>query len=174
MSADLLAQQRATFSEALESKTGSAIYTITYAPEYADATTSPEAAASPIASPASRTPQAYFVSSTLTYLLLTDPVDTTDMASFGTQMQEAMGSEARQGTVEEISVGDAPAILISTVTTVNAVEIHAQWIAVPVGNVVVVGMVMIGADTFDEEAFRADNEALVLSGIAYLESIVTG
>jgi hypothetical protein len=85
-----------------------------------------------------------------------------------------MGSEAQQGTVEEITINDAPAILISTMTTVNAVEIHTQWIAVPVGNVAVVGMVMLGADAFNEETFIAENEALVLSGIAYLQSIVTG
>jgi hypothetical protein len=173
MSPDLLAQQRVTFTEALESKTGSAIYTVTYAPEYATTSASPEVTASPMASPEGRAPQAFFVGSTLTYIIIAEPVDTSDMASFGTSMQNAMGSEAQHGTVEEITVSDAPAVLISTVATVNAVEIHTQWIAVPVGNVVVVGMVMIGIEGFDEDAFRADNESLVLSGIAYLQTIVT-
>jgi hypothetical protein len=174
MSAELLSQQRATFDEALDNITGSTIYTVAYSPELSSPETSPDGTSSPSASPSARSPQAVFSSSTLTYLVSANPIDTSDMASFGTRMQAAMGSEAQQGTVEEITLNDAPAVLISTMTTVNAVEIHTQWIAVPVGNVAVVGMVMLGADAFNEETFVAENEALVLSGIAYLQSIVTG
>lgn len=174
MENETLAQQRATFSEAFPGLSGSVVYTANYMPEPATAspvaaTASPEA--TPGGSPAGRSPQAIFSSSTLTYLVYNEPVDTVDQDAFASSLQTALGSEAQQGTVEWITVNDVPAVRVSAMTVVNAVEIHAQWIAVPVGSVVVIGMVMTGTDSFEEDAFNADNEALVLSGIRYLASV---
>jgi hypothetical protein len=173
MEASLLAEQRATFEETFEGVTGTAIYTVSYTPQAGASSPSP-VEATPSGSPAARSPQAVFSSSTLTYLLFNAAVDTSDMDAFGAGIQTAMGSEAEAGTVEQITINDAPAILISSVTVVNAVDFHTQWIALPVGNVVVIAMVLEGSDPFDEAHFRRDNETLVLSGIAYLDAILNG
>lgn len=170
LASGLLTEQRAMFDETLEGLSGSIVYTVDYTPSVGSA--SP--AASPGASPEARTPQAVFSSSTLTYLLFAEPVDTTDMEAFGATMQEAMGSEAMEGEVEQITINDAPAVRISSVAVVNAVDFHTQWIAVPVGNVVVVAMVIEGSETFDEQDFRSDNESLARSGIVYLDAILNG
>jgi hypothetical protein len=170
MDPNLMAEQRATFEETLEGITGSVVYTIGYTPV---GMTSSPASATPSGTPAARSPQAVFTSATLSYLLFLEPVDTSDMDAFGGKIQTAMGSEAAAGTVEQITIGDSPAVLISTVAVVNAVDFHSQWIALPVGNVVVIAMVLEGSDPFDEAHFRADNEALVLNGVAYLQSIVS-
>lgn len=168
MEGQTLTEQRARFNDALEGISGSVVYTLRYSP--VSATASPSA--SPSGSPVARAPQAIFSSSTLSYLVFSEPIDLSEPEAFASSIQAAMGSEAQEGTVEQITVNDAPAVQISAMTVVNAVELHAQWIAVPVGNVVVIGMVMTGSDSFVEEDFNADNEALVLSGIRYLETIV--
>lgn len=174
MEPGLLAEQRAIFEETLEGVTGTAIYTVSYMPQAAASSPSPVEASTPSGSPAARSPQAVFSSATLTYLLFSAPVDTSDMDAFGASIQTAMGSEAEAGAVEQITINDAPAVLISSVTVVNAVDFHTQWIALPVGNVVVIAMVLEGSDPFDESHFRRDNEALTLSGIAYLDAILNG
>lgn len=172
MDKEALSQQRSTFNSVYDNLSGSMVYTVEYAPSMA---ATPDAAASPNGtpqgSPENREPQALFTSATITYLLFTEPIDMSDPDAFGATVQQAMGSEAVEGDVQQITLGETPAIMISTEAVINAVEIHANWIAVPVGNVLVIGMVMTGADTFSEDAFIADNEALVLSGIAYLGEV---
>lgn len=172
MDREALSQQRSTFNSVYDTLSGSMVYTVSYEPT---ATGTPEAAASPSGtpqgSPENREPQALFASATLTYLLFSEPIDLSDPDAFGATVQEAMGSEAIDGEVQQTTLGDTPAIMISTEAEINAVDIHANWIAVPVGNVLVIGMVMTGADTFAEEAFIADNEALVLAGITYLGEV---
>ncbi len=163
MDKEALSQQRSTFNSVYDNLSGSMVYTVEYAPSMA---ATPDASASP-----NGTPQALFTSATITYLLFTEPIDMSDPDAFGATVQQAMGSEAVEGDVQQITLGETPAIMISTEAVINAVEIHANWIAVPVGNVLVIGMVMTGADTFSEDAFIADNEALVLSGIAYLGEV---
>jgi hypothetical protein len=165
---ELLAEQRAQFDEALPDLRGSAVYTVTYTPESSAGMTE----ASPTASPTVRGSQRAFSSGTLFYLLFDDPVDASDIDAFGARIQEALGTDAQAGSVEEITVSDAAAVLVSSVTVVNAIEFHTEWIAIPVGDVVVVAMITEGSDTFDEGRFRNDNEALALSGIAYLQRII--
>lgn len=171
LSGELLAEQRARFVDTLEGLSGSATYTVEYTPTEA-ATPAVDEAASPTGSPVVRGPQAAFASAGLTYLLFSQPIDVSNLDAFGTDIQTALGTDAQSGTVEEITVAGAPAILVSTVSVVNALEFHTEWIAIPVGNVMVVALVTEGSDTFDEARFRADNEALALSGVAYLDRIL--
>lgn len=172
LTADLLTEQRTRFVETLEDLRGSAIYTVEYAPAAVVASPQPSAATSPMASPMARGPKTAFTSGTLTYLLFNAPVELADIGALGDDIQAALGTDALAGTVEQITVNDAPALLVSTVTVVNALEFHTEWIAIPVGNVVVVAMVTEGSDTFDQARFRADNQALAVSGVAYLQRIV--
>lgn len=172
LGADLLSEQRAHFDETLEGIRGSAIYSVEYMPTALAASPSPVAGTGSAASPTARRPMTVFTSGTLTYLLFDAPVAVDDLESFGGTMQAALGTDAQAGTVEQITVNDAPAVLVSTVTLVNALEFHTEWIAIPVGNVVVVAMITEGSDTFDEARFRADNEALAVSGVGYLQRIV--
>lgn len=167
----LHSEQRSRFDDALEGLHGSVSYTVEYMPASLDAS-SPVSSESPTASPSARGPVTVFTSGTLTYLLFDTPVDANDMESLGASLQTALGTEAQGGTVEVVTVQDAPAIHISTVTVVNALDFHTEWIALPVGNVVVVAMVTEGSDTFDEQRFREDNESLALAGVAYLQRIV--
>ena len=172
LAADLLSEQRARFLETLDGIRGSAIYTVEYMPATAMASPSPVAAATPTASPAARGPLTVFTSATVSYLLFDEPVDIADLEVFGGTIQAALDTEAQAGTLEQVTVNGSPALLVSTVTLVNALEFHTEWIAIPVGNVVVVAMLTEGSDTFDEDRFRADNEALAVAGIAYLQRIV--
>lgn len=172
LGADLLSEQRAHFDETLEGISGSAIYTVDYAPVPASASPTTSGNASPAASPAARGPHTVFTSATLSYLLFDSPVDLQTLEAFGGNIQEALGTEAQAGTFEQVTVNDAPALLVSTVTLVNALEFHTEWIAIPVGNIVVIAMITEGSDTFDEDRFRADNEALAVAGVAYLQRIV--
>jgi hypothetical protein len=165
---DLQAEQRAQFDEALPDLRGSAIYTVAYTPD--DAVLSEDA--TPMASPTARGSQRAFSSGTLIYLLFDDPVDASDLDAFGVRIQGALGTDAQAGSVEEIEVSNAPAVLVSSVVVVNAIEFHTEWIAIPVGDVVIVAMITEGSDTFDEARFRADNEALAVSGVAYLQRII--
>lgn len=167
---ELLAEQRQQFAETLEGIRGSAVYTLQYMPVPAMASPSPVVDASAVASPAARGPLAAFTSGSLAYLLFDEPV--ADMATFGTALQTALGTDAQAGTMEAITVHDTPAILVSSTSVVNALEFHTEWIAMPVGNVVVIAMVTEGSNTFDEERFRADNASLALAGISYLERIL--
>lgn len=162
----LLAEQRARFDQTFDDLGGSVFYTVKYTPAAVSGT--PRAAASPVA----RGPKTAFTSATLTYLLFNAPVGEEQLGALGDQLQQALGTDAQAGTVETITVNDAPAILVSSTTVVNALEFHIEWIAIPVGNVVVVAMVTEGSETFDETRFRDDNEALAMSGIAYLQRIV--
>jgi hypothetical protein len=172
LGAQLLSEQRAHFDETLEDISGSAIYTVDYTPASVTASPSPQATASPAASRMPRGPHTVFTSATLSYLLFDAPVDLETLEAFGRNIQAALGTEAQAGTFEEVTVNDAPALLVSTVTLVNALEFHTEWIAIPVGNVVVIAMITEGSDTFDETRFRADNEALAIAGVAYLDQIV--
>lgn len=164
---ELLADQRARFDEAFPDLRGSVFYTVQYTPAAASATP-----AQPVASPVARGLRTAFTSGTLTYLLFDAPIDQARLGALGDQLQQALDTDAQAGTVETITVNDAPAILVSFATVVNALEFHIEWIAVPVGNVVVVAMVTEGSETFDETRFRDDNEALAMSGIAYLQRIL--
>jgi hypothetical protein len=168
LSSTLLSEQRVIFDQALTGLIGASVYSLDYIPT--------EGEASPVAdaSPQAREPQAVFASSTLTYLLFSEAVDTSDMDAFGSAIQQAMGSQAVAGDIEHITISDAPAVLITSVAIVNAVEFHTHWIAVPVGNVIVVAMVMEGTDPFDAEHFRSDNNSLALSGLAWLDAILNG
>lgn len=168
MNRELLAEQRAQFDVALPDLRGSAVYTLAYAPDIGSGT----AAASPEASPVSRGSQTAFSSGTLIYLLFDDPVNIEDLDAFGGSIQEALGTEALAGSVEEITIDGVPAVRVSVVTVVNAIEFHSEWIALPLGDVVVVAMITEGSDTFDEARFREDNEALAISGVAYLQQII--
>ena len=172
LGANLLSEQRAHFDETLEGISGSAIYTVEYVPGSVMASATPRGNASPAASPAARGPLTVFTSATLSYLLFDAPVDMEGLEAFGGNIQAALGTEAQAGTIEEVTVNDVPALLVSTVTLVNALEFHTEWIAIPVGNVVVIAMITEGSDTFDEDRFRVDNEALAVAGIAYLQRIV--
>lgn len=163
---ELLADQRARFDETFTDLSGSVFYSAKYTPLATSGT--PGTTASPVA----RGPKTAFTSATLTYLLFASPVGEEQMSALGDQLQQALGTDAQAGTVETITVNDAPAILVSSTTVVNALEFHIEWIAIPVGNVVVVAMVTEGSETFNETRFRDDNEALALSGIAYLQRIV--
>lgn len=168
----LLAEQRQQFAESLDGIRGSAVYTLDYMPVSVMASPSPMQAASPVASPTARGPFAAFTSGSLAYLLFDAPVDAGQLAEFGASIQTALGSDAQAGSMEEITVHDSPAILVSSVSVVNALEFHTEWIAMPVGNVVVLAMVTEGSNTFDEERFRSDNASLAVSGVAYLERIL--
>ncbi len=167
LSDEMLPEQRARFDTTFPNLNGSVFYTVKYTPAAASGT--PVRAT---ASPAARGPKTAFTSGTLTYLLFDAPVDEAQMSGLGDQLQQALGTDAQSGTVEMITVNDAPAILVSSTTVVNALEFHIEWIAVPVGSVVVVAMVTEGSETFDDTRFRNDNEALAISGVAYLQRIV--
>lgn len=166
----LLSEQRAIFDQTIEGLSGTIVYTVDYSPSSRAATPAAGAGASPEA----RGSQAVFSSATLTNLVFIEAVDTSDMDAFAATMQQAMGSEAMAGEVEQITISDAPAVMISSVAIVNAVEFHTSWIAVPVGNVIVIAMIIEGSDPFDAEMFRANNESLALSGIAWLDAILHG
>lgn len=172
LGAQLLSEQRAHFDETLEGISGSAIYTVDYTPVSVAASPTARQASSPVASPMARGPHTVFTSATLSYLLFDEPVDLATLEAFGGNIQAALGTEAQAGTFEEVTVNDAPALLVSTVTVVNALEFHTEWIAIPVGNVVVIAMITEGSNTFDEDRFRAHNEALAIAGVAYLQRIV--
>jgi hypothetical protein len=152
----------------LDGTVGSVAYTIGYDP---DATASPEAAG---AADAEATPELDLSSlsfgfASLNYVVFEDELTAGDMADFKDGAQQGIDDE-EDGTasVEDITVGDTDGVLLTYVIEEQGVQSVVQMVALPVGNVMVMSMVVLAATEVDADQLQVASEDLALAGIEHL------
>ena len=156
-------------AEDLEGAVGSVAYVLSY---------SPDGGATPSATPTADLGALSFGFASPNYVVLEDEITSEDLADFregaeqglaGEATPEAAGSNA--ASVEEITVDGADAVLLTYTIEEAGVQSVVQMVAVPVGNVLVMSMVVLAAQDVDAAAIRTDAEALVLSGVEHLGAV---
>lgn len=125
---------------------------------------SPEAAPSPQASG----PTNLYSTAGLHFVAFDHEFDASTLEDFDQAIMATTGQQATDMEIEEISINDTPAYRFTIQTEINAVPVYMQWVAIPVGNIAVLGMVMLGGQDVDLDALAADAEALALAGIVHL------
>ena len=159
-------------AEDLDGTLGSVAYMIGYEPSATDdAVASPESGAAPLS----------FGFSSLNYVVFEDELGPEELEEFKAGVEEgiagesaatpAAGEASENATVEDITVGDTDAVLLTYIIEEEGVQSVVQMVAVPVGNVMVMSMVVLAAESVDADALRADAESLALSGVDYLGTV---
>lgn len=145
---------------------GTTSYSVIYQqqPGEGTPTSSPQAMASPEATG----PTNLYSTAGLHYVVFDHAFDAGTLEDFDQAIRATIGQQAADMEVEEITIGDTPAYRFTIQTEINAVPVFMQWVAIPVGNVAVLGMVMLGGQDVDVDALAADAQALALAGIVHL------
>lgn len=169
----------------LEGTVGSVAYLLSYEPS-GSATPSGEA------SPEAGLGAFAFGMGSLNYVAFEDELGPDDMEKFKQGAEEGIAGSAgakpaasstdatpaagstENATVENITIGDTDAVLLTYVVEEQGVQSVVQMIAVPVGNVMVMSMVVYASETVDADMLRTDAESLVLSGIDHLGTVAGG
>lgn len=153
-------------AEDLTGGIGNVMYTVTYTPP-----ASPDA--SPTASPAANRGGVIYNAASLNYIVLDHEIDDTTLAEFDSAARTTVGSSPEQTQVETITVGNTNGYLISTSSIANGLQVIIQWIAIPVGTVMVVSQLMIGGEQVDVATLQTMNESLAFAGVQHL-GMITG
>lgn len=138
-------------------------YSLTYAP---GGGATPEAGATP----PSGGPERIYNNAAIYYLLFDETQDPEDMDRVDAILRTVVGDLAAGEETRQITIADTTANLISIETELNGVPLMMDWIAVPVGNVLVISMTMAGGEAADSPQAQADAEALVSAAITHLGS----
>jgi hypothetical protein len=161
-------------SSDLEGTVGSVAYLINYEPS---ASATPDGEASPEAGMGAFS----FGMGSLNYVAFEDELDSGDLQDFKDGAEEGIAGSAtpeagtnQTATVEDITVNDTDAVLLTYVIEEDGVQSVVQMIAVPVGSVMVMSMVVYASETVDADMLRTDAENLVLSGIDHLGTVAGG
>ncbi len=165
---DATAEEGVLPTEDLEGTLGTIAYTVSYDPS---ASGSPEAETDDSAS----TPALDDLSglsfgfASLNYIVFEDELTSDDLEDFKSGAEEGIASEDEgTATVEDITVGDTDAVLLTYVIEEEGVQSVVQMVAVPVGNVMVMSMTVLAAETVDADQLRVASEDLALAGIDHL------
>ncbi|HWV25083.1 MAG TPA: hypothetical protein VNZ58_12900 [Thermomicrobiales bacterium] len=114
-------------------------------------------------------PARLYNTASISYLIFDESLSQEDLAGFDDMLRTMVGDQATGADVQEISVAGFPAYLISTETETNGIPIVIDWVAVPVGKVVVIGMTMSGGESVDQNALGEDANALSIAAINHLQ-----
>lgn len=152
-------------AEDLTGGIGNIMYSVTYSPTMPGNGT-------PMASPAANQAGTVYNAASLNYIVLDHELDDASREEFATAAQAALEGNMGQTQVETITIDDTEALLISTSSTANGLEIVIQWIAIPVGTVMVISQLMLGGEQVDIAELQALTESLALAGVNHLGMIV--
>jgi hypothetical protein len=152
-------------NDGVEDSVGTVTYGLTYQPE-APATPSVQA------SPRAGGPERIYNLASVHYMIFDHQLDASALEQFDETLRESIGDQAVDSEVQQITIQDTPAYLISIETEINGIPIVMEWTAIPVDTVAVVSMTMTGGETVDIEALQSDSEALALASVAHLGSAV--
>lgn len=147
---------------------GTAAYSLVYEPGGVPATPG----AAPVASPQASGPVRLYSVASLHYVVFDHEISPDALTDLNSALKAAIGDEAAESEIHEVTVNDTTAYRFAMETTINDVTIYAEWLAIPVGNVAVVSMTMSGGEDVDLETLAADAEALALTGIAHLSGVL--
>lgn len=148
---------------------GTALYSFVYEPGGIPATPG----AAPVASPQAGGPVRLYSVSSLHYVVFDHEVSPDALIDLNAALKTTLGDEAAASEVHEVTINDTPAYRFAMDTEINDVPIHAEWIAIPVGSVAVISMAMSGGEDVDLETLAADAEALALTGIGHLDTVIS-
>ncbi len=110
----------------------------------------------------------------LNYIVLEEEATPEMLEGFKAGVEEGIESntdESPEFAVEDIDVGGADAVLITVSTSQSGVSAVVQMVAVPVGNVFVLGSALVADQEVDVQAVQTHAEDLTLAGVAYLGEI---
>lgn len=124
----------------------------------------------------------------LTYIVTEDEITADDLDNYEAGASEGLaagtpeaGSEATpmglvpQGSVERIDIGGAEAVVLTVGIEQGGITILVQVVAVPVGNTMAIGTVLIAdQDAVDQEEVRGFAEALTLAGVEHIGTVAEG
>ena len=153
-------------SEDLDGTLGSIAYTLSYDPA---STASPEAGAE--ATPELDMSALSFGFASVNYVVFDDELDSSDLEDFKDGAQKGIDQEEGQASVEDITIGDTDGVLLTYIIEDSGVQSAVQMVAIPVGNVMVMSMVVLASTEVDADAIQADSENLVLAGIEHLGNV---
>lgn len=151
---------------------GSVAYSLDWEPVAASA--SPDA--SPEASPAGLDSSFAIRFATLNYVFFDQEITADDLEDFRSGAEEGIAGEAspEAGTetnVETIQIDGTDAILLSYVLKDQGVESVVQMVALPVGNCMVIAMLVEASTTVDQQAVQTSAEDLAIAGTDYLGNV---
>jgi len=110
--------------------------------------------------------------SSLNYVFVDEEITEDDMADFAEGASQGLeeDSTGAEMAVEDIEINGVTGTLISYELAEEGIVSVAQMIALPVGNTMVLGMVVAASDdpSLDGDAVLADAENLVLAGVDHL------
>jgi hypothetical protein len=124
----------------------------------------------------------------LTYIVTDEEITPEDLDDFEEGASEGLGSatpeagaEATpsamtpQGAVERIDIGGTEAVVISVGVEQGGISVVVQIVAVPVGNTMAIGTVLIADQSaVDQDAVLGFAEALTLSGVEHIGTVAEG
>ncbi len=142
---------------------GTVMYSIDYQPG-----TGASASPSPGASPAAGGPASIYTTASLNYLVYGEEINAESLEGLGKVLLDTIGDQAADVEVSEITIDDTVTYVITISTLTNGIEVVMQWVAIPVGNVAVMGMVMSGGVNVDVDALWEDALALAIAGTRHL------
>lgn len=145
---------------------GNVMYSVAYKPDE-NASASP----SPVASPIAGGPASIYTTASLNYLVYDHALNPETLESFDQVVIDALGDQAADAEVKQISIGETTAYLITITTMTNGIELVMQWNAIPVGNVAVVSMAMSGGVAVESDELRTHAQALALAGARHLGAV---
>jgi|GEM_PF-3432497 len=138
-------------------------YSLTYSP---GGGATPEAGATPPAGG----PERIYNNAAVYYVLFDQPRDPENMDQVDAILRTVVGDLAVDEDTRHITIADTTAALISIENELNGVPLIMDWIALPVGNVVVISMTMAGGEAADNPQAQADAEALISAALIHLDS----
>ena len=154
---------------------GSAAYTVDYDPAAFGAATMAEA--SPAAGGFS------IGLASLNYIFMGDEIMADDLEDFKSGVEEALaqeigaeaspetGAAAMEATVEDIQLGGVEGALVTYVLNEEALQSVVQMVAIPVGNTMVISMVVQAGTEVDPDTVLTASEDLALAGVDYLGTV---
>lgn len=149
----------------LEGGIGNVMYTVRYDHALDQGST-------PVASPTAQRSGPMYNAASLNYIVLDREFDDHAMEEFEAAALETLGGNAQRTEVETITVGGVDAHMITTFSTTNGLQVIIQWIAIPVGTVMVISQLLLGGERVDTDAMRSMNESFALAGVSHLQAAV--
>lgn len=163
--ASIIDQQDATMQAADIGAERSVTWTLAYTPGGAS---TPEARTTPRATG----PEQVYNTASITYLVFEDNLTPEILEGFDEILRSSIGDQAADAEVQDITVAGQPAWFVSVETETNGIPIVMDWIAVPVGKVVVISMTMSGGEAVNTDALLDDTNALSLAAIGHLQASI--
>jgi hypothetical protein len=148
----------------LEGAEGSVAYMVDWDPTSAEGT--PEATASPV-------DDAFAVRiATLNYVFFDQEITSDDLDDFKTEAEKSLQSEGgADASVDTVQFNGTDAVLLTYEINEDDIVSIVQMLAVPVGNTMVISMVVEAGTDVDAEAVLGASEELALAGARHLGTV---